>query len=312
MSGMFASFRLVPSAVKTVVSKEQAYSKAETFQADQDIISYGTPFDVYGTAGDDSIDFDPPEAPGPGQYFNIHAGDGDDQVYGSASADRIDGGNGRDILFGQEGNDRLLGGAGHDDLYGGRGNDTMEGGTGNDWMSGGYGADTMNGGDGDDHMFGYGERGGSWNDVGDVMNGGAGNDFLYGEGGDDVLNGGAGYDQLSGGAGADRFVFTHADRTDMISGFNAAEGDKIDVSALLDSLTSFKGTTAQEAFSQGYLYLVQDQGKTTLYVDRDGGAHGQTMLYVDSNGGLLELGDIAVADLMNVSAGTLSSYPFIV
>ncbi len=95
MSGMFASFRLVPSAVKTVVSKEQAYSKAETFQADQDIISYGTPFDVYGTAGDDSIDFDPPEAPGPGQYFNIHAGDGDGQAghdYSPCPLDRSHGG----------------------------------------------------------------------------------------------------------------------------------------------------------------------------------------------------------------------------
>ena len=99
----------------------------------------------------------------------------------------------------------------------------------------------------------------------DLVDGGAGDDILYGQGGDDTLIGGAGNDTLYGGAGADTFVWgktllddsgsiplgsngqptgelfanglNDADgSTDTIRDFNAAEGDKLDVSALLDAL----------------------------------------------------------------------------
>ncbi|WP_438437536.1 calcium-binding protein [Kluyvera sichuanensis] len=64
----------------------------------------------------------------------IHAGGGNDEVWGNKGADR---------LYGDEGNDGLSAGDG---------NDLLAGGTGNDWLTGGYGSDTylFNAGDGQD------------------------------------------------------------------------------------------------------------------------------------------------------------------
>ena len=83
-----------------------------------------------------------------------------------------------------------------------------------------------------------------------ILRGGAGNDVLNGGGGNDVLDGGSGADQMNGGAGADRYVFNSlsdlglGDLADLISGFNGAEGDRIDFSAL----DANPLTAAREAF----------------------------------------------------------------
>jgi serralysin len=69
-----------------------------------------------------------------------------------------------------------------------------------------------------------------------------GNDILTGGASNDALTGGYGKDILTGGLGADRFIFKSlADRGDRITDFNASQGDKIDVSALLDA-HGYKGT----------------------------------------------------------------------
>jgi serralysin len=69
-----------------------------------------------------------------------------------------------------------------------------------------------------------------------------GNDVLKGGAGNDTLTGGHGKDHLTGGPGADHFVFTSlGDRGDRIADFNASQGDRIDVSALLDAY-GYKGT----------------------------------------------------------------------
>ena len=52
----------------------------------------------------------------------------------------------------------------------------------------------------------------------DVINGGAGND---------IIDGAAGTDYLTGGKGADTFVFHDHSQYDIITDFNAAEGDTI-------------------------------------------------------------------------------------
>jgi VCBS repeat-containing protein len=77
----------------------------------------------------------------------------------------------------------------------------------------------------------------------DILNGGNGHDVLYGNGGHDLLNGGdgndlliggVGNDTLIGGAGADTFMWKAGDfGNDVIKDFNAAEGDRIDISDLL-------------------------------------------------------------------------------
>ena len=65
-----------------------------------------------------------------------------------------------------------------------------------------------------------------------------GNDILFGDSGDDLLDGGPGNDIMSGGFGSDRLIgglaptrwSTLARRGgDLIFGFNAGEGDRLDL-----------------------------------------------------------------------------------
>jgi Ca2+-binding RTX toxin-like protein len=72
----------------------------------------------------------------------IYGLDGNDNLYGGALADTIDGGIGDDNLSGNAGADILLGGAGNDTLYGNADADTLDGGVGNDVLDGGAGNDT--------------------------------------------------------------------------------------------------------------------------------------------------------------------------
>jgi hypothetical protein len=155
-------------------------------------------------------------------------------------------------LTGGPRNDRLAGGAGDDVVSGRGGNDRLAGNAGKDRVDGGAGNDRIDGGAGDD-----------------TLSGGAGNDRVVGGSGNDVLTGGAGRDDLAGGGGADRFVFTSlSDRGDRVSDFDAAQGDRIDVSALLDA-AGYKGT---DPFADGTLGLVDVRGGERLDLDLEGGA----------------------------------------
>ncbi|MFM5140586.1 Ig-like domain-containing protein, partial [Aeromonas rivipollensis] len=93
--------------------------------------------------------------------------------------------------------------------------------------------DKLSGGEGSDILFGQGGN--------DTLNGDAGNDVLYGGLGNDILSGGLGDDILIGGAGADIFVWQKGDTEagkvtkDYIVDFSKSEGDKLDLSDLLDS-----------------------------------------------------------------------------
>ena len=81
----------------------------------------------------------------------INAGNGNNNVSGTAGEDR---------LYGENGNDNLLGGDGHDLLDGGRGNDVLNGQAGNDTLAGGKGADQLTGGLGHD-LFVFGADNGT-------------------------------------------------------------------------------------------------------------------------------------------------------
>lgn len=61
----------------------------------------------------------------------------------------------------------------------------------------------------------------------ETLNGSTGTDLINGGAGDDVINGGVGNDTLTGGRGADMFVFSERSGFDIITDFNAAEGDTI-------------------------------------------------------------------------------------
>lgn len=105
----------------------------------------------------------------------------------------------------------------------------------------GHGSYTIYGLGGNDRILANGGN--------DTVFGGDGNDFVRGDNGDDVIDGGAGADDLRGGAGADTFVFSLDGldgQTDKIDGFSSAEGDVIDLSAIV----AHYGWTQPEAESR--------------------------------------------------------------
>jgi hypothetical protein len=59
-------------------------------------------------------------------------GDGDDQFWGGAGNDNVNGGNGNDKIYGRGGDDSMSGGAGEDEIWGLQGHNTMAGGSGRD------------------------------------------------------------------------------------------------------------------------------------------------------------------------------------
>ncbi|WP_281407791.1 DUF5801 repeats-in-toxin domain-containing protein [Mesorhizobium sp. M2E.F.Ca.ET.209.01.1.1] len=123
------------------------------------------------------------------------------------------------------------------------------------------GIEGLIGGVGNDFLFG---------NAGDnYLAGGAGNDTINGGGGNDILVGGLGQDTLTGGAGADTFKLDHIDIKDLITDYNGAQGDVIDLTSL------FK--TGSENIGD---YVNYDQATGTLSVDVDGAAGGASFVPV--------------------------------
>ena len=138
----------------------------------------------------------------------------------------------------------------------------------------------------------------------DVLIGKAGNDTLNGGDGNDSLTGGAGVDVLIGGKGADVFIFINIKDApvsrsgiDVITDFNAKEGDKIDLSKIDADATkskdqTFSKPTVGEKFSGKFANigdLFFETSTEILYgnVNKDGAADfaiklsGVTNLVVD-------------------------------
>ncbi|MGE8406804.1 MAG: immunoglobulin-like domain-containing protein, partial [Pseudomonas sp.] len=133
-----------------------------------------------------------------------------------------------DVSRSSDGNDLLNGGNGNDILFGQGGNDILDGGKGNDILLGGSGNDTLLGGEGDDLLFG-----------------------------------GKGNDTLTGGSGADTFVWKAGDTgNDIIKDFKPAEGDRLDLS---DLLQGEKASTIDN-----YLKITTVNGESTLQVSSEG------------------------------------------
>lgn len=160
---------------------------------------------------------------------------------------------GADILNGGAGNDILFGDAINTDHlpWGGAGNPAKP----TDWVDGkgldgltqfltlknGYAPSTV-------ELYEYIKANAKSFDVAgdtrgghDKLYGGLGDDILFGQGGNDILIGGAGNDILMGDAGADTFTWLKGDTEagkvakDYIVDFSKSEGDKLDLSDLLDS-----------------------------------------------------------------------------
>ncbi|TFF34076.1 type I secretion C-terminal target domain-containing protein [Pseudomonas sp. RIT623] len=117
------------------------------------------------------------------------------------------------------------------------------------------GADTLLGGNGNDIIFGQGGN--------DILDGGKGNDVLLGGAGNDILIGGKGDDILIGGSGADTFVWKAGDLgKDVIKDFNVKEGDRLDLS---DLLQGEKASTIDN-----FLKITTVGGESTLQVSTEG------------------------------------------
>ncbi|MFZ2099082.1 MAG: type I secretion C-terminal target domain-containing protein, partial [Oricola sp.] len=116
----------------------------------------------------------------------------------------------------------------------------------------------------------------------DVLIGTDGNDILNGGDGDDILAGGLGSDTMTGGDGADTFVVDidslDLNVSDVITDYDKAEGDVIDLSALLQSLGA--GAPADASQADAVVNLVNDGVNTTIQVDDNGTTAGGTMVDV--------------------------------
>jgi serralysin len=205
---------------------------------------------------------------GGNNFDTISAGEGNDTVFG---------GNGRDLVFLNQGddlyNDNGQGGElGQDTVFGGFGNDTIEGGNGNDQFFGEDGNDVINGRLGNDSIYGGNQF--------DTIFGGDGNDLIFGGNGQDQIFMGAGNDRyvdtnqggnlgrdnITGGAGADTFVFGGVISDDTIFDFEVGV-DRLELASALVG-----GRTAQQVEDQlfntgdGYVYLFIASGQA-IYLD---------------------------------------------
>lgn len=226
-----------------------------------------------------------------------------DFIAGTDGNDVLDGGDGNDLIAGGLGDDMLSGGTGEDTLVGDLGNDTLDGGDHADWLLGAAGDDHLLGGSGDDVL-----EGGAGNDR---LVGGPGNDVMKGGEGGDTLVAGSGFDTMIGGAGRDIFVVNaggyHYGGLDRITDFEARSSAghypvRMDMIKLGEALqgSTFAGTSAVEAFQQGYIYLKQ----TGQPGDEDFG----TTVYMDRNGHAADYGyysDVALVKLDGVAANEL-------
>ncbi|MEM9117945.1 MAG: calcium-binding protein [Cyanobacteria bacterium P01_F01_bin.56] len=230
---------------------------------------------IYGYDGSDKLE-------GLEGHDEIYGGDDQDWLWGDEGNDYLDGGAGNDLLYGYTGNDTLVGGIGNDDMSGSTGNDVLFGGYGydelrgqwdDDWLFGEHGNDYLSGGTGNDYLSGgYGNdtlQGGADRDT---LVGGAGNDLLRGHGGLGQYQGSGYFNVLTGddwnsvagqyvlGDGADTFVMSDflvkygggTGFSTIITDFNGAEGDKIqvhdDISTYSLGYGNLAGSTATDTF----------------------------------------------------------------
>lgn len=230
-----------------------------------------------------------------------------DTLFGNSASNQIDGREGDDTLSGYAGNDGVRGGLGNDTISGGDGIDSLYGQDGDDELDGGTGADRLNGGAGNDTAtyasataaviaslanaaINTGDAAGDTYTSVENLSGSAFSDTLIGNGtrntlsggqGNDTLTGGESGDILTGGVGADTFDFNSvgdslasSTRRDVITDFNQAQGDKIDLSGI----DAISGTTTNDAFT-----LVSSYSQTAGELRFDH-KNGDTFLYGDVNG----------------------------
>ncbi|MCX5957779.1 MAG: type I secretion C-terminal target domain-containing protein, partial [Cyanobacteria bacterium] len=103
--------------------------------------------------------------------------------------------------------------------------------------------------------------------AGITVNGTSAKDILTGTVGPDIITGFQGPDILTGKGGSDRFVYTSiVDGGDTITDFSASEGDIVDLTRALKSI-SYMGSNP---IADGYLKFLQIGNSTMMQIDPDG------------------------------------------
>ena len=254
---------------------------------------------IFGGAGNDRI------IAGDGDDI-VLAGAGDDVVFGGKGDDTLLGEDGNDVLMGEEGADTLVGGAGNDVLLGGEDRDRMDGGSGRDLFVAekGDGDDIIEGGDGIDTLELAQTSAAAVIDLaaGRALSADIGSDSIsgienaIGGAGNDTIVASDDSNDLTGGAGADIFVFRtvasigSGSGRDRILDFEA--GDKIDLDDIAKGLEDTIGDAFQKAAVHRFVLLGQDDPFTRpgqLKFSRDFGSDGPSpytvlMGNVDDNG----------------------------
>lgn len=147
----------------------------------------------------------------------IDAGNGNNTVTSDGGDDTITTGSGIDTINSGSGNDIVNSGGGADSIVAGDGNDTVNAGSGNDTVRGQIGNDTLNGDAGDDTLYGdfaYADFGSTAAYNASV----GGNDTINGGSGNDTIVGGLLGDVLTGGDGADTFLYQTRDDSRVFAG----------------------------------------------------------------------------------------------
>lgn len=191
-------------------------------------------------------------------------------------------------------------------IDGGAGADTMAGGVGNDRYCVDNVGDTVNeaSGEGSDTVVAsvdYRLTAGSEIEMLRAADGSiglqlTGNEFantILGGGGDDTIAGGEGADHLVGGLGADTFRFlgvtdSTSSATDVIMDFDAAGGDKIDLTGVFTGTLSYIGADSFTG-AGGELRVVNTAHSQVVQIDLDGDKHVDMRIVVV--GGLSGVGD---------------------
>ena len=242
-----------------------------------------------------------------GAADEIHAGSGDDTVFGELGNDTIWGDDGNDTMSGGENDDVMFGGNGDDrlagddygQLIGGStstpiGADFIDGGAGNDQIFGDGGADTLLGGAGDDVIRGNNDiaTGGvsptAADDGGDYIAGGDGNDRLVGDSASDTLFGGDGNDFLFGDSDATPFAYQGDDYMDGGAGADYLRGYGGD-----DTLLG--GAGSDQILGEG--------GNDYIDLGRDGYNTGDTNIASGGDGDDIIVGDFGELNSIMGDAG---------
>jgi Ca2+-binding RTX toxin-like protein len=241
---------------------------------------------------------------------------GHDHLNGTESGNMLFSGRGDDEVAGKAGNDMLDGGNGNDDVWGGSGNDRLSGGSGNDMLTGGFGADRLDGGTGNDVLL-------SRSDAGEMVAAQDGTTQIFA---DETAAFTAVKDTLTGGRGADTFRFegvvnakdeivakhVNADGTidwhgvtgendnvhdhwvdgfgnDVITDFNRAQGDKIEIAAHTAEVKSIEHLDSNGDGRADYSVI------TVISQQGDAGAHDEDLLgTITVYGNLVKASDISV------------------